>query len=1124
MKLLYYYFNESPQKTMSILFFSILAGMGEVSSVLLTVNGMQDVPMGRNYIFYAIFLPIAAATFVLSRRLSQIWTANLTETILNKLYIEIGNDIRHSELQTVETRNKSEIHLKMLKAQTITDISTKGVNAFQSLFAIFFLWLYVFWISPVGGLVCLLIFSLATTIHDLVQKQTKPIFDEEAKIEKELSNIFDHILYGAKEIRICPKKNYDLFENRLIPILFKVKESRIKLLFIFSQYWIFVFACFFVILIAIAFLFPSYYPVGTTFSLLVICFYVWTPLLMIITVLPEITAGKTAMDDLFQLAQDKNSNQKTTQFIYNPLKEQTIEFAQLSLENIGFKYKSQDGKFGFPLESITFTGSPGEIIIVCGGNGSGKTTMMKIITGLYPQSSGQILINNNSVQMTEYRHLFSTVFSDFHLFDSIYGVDTIDDTFVNNLLVQTRLNLVTKWIPDKKKFSTTHLSAGQKRRLALITSLIEDKPIYIFDEWTADQDPQFRKYFYETLLPFLKKQGKLIIAVSHDDRYFHIADKLLHMEYGRMISFKTPNKNTFEQKKESKNTKNMNYKSTHESIDLKKTSTEKKTYTQKKEHKIFELVQTTSKSQLINIFLYGLLSVIFLPVLNYSMFTVPYISNKSVEAKLFFISIITLVLILISYLRFCNYLILFIEDNIVQIRLKVMNQIRKTDLYSFEKTGIEKIQTSLTYDMKSISEISNAVAFISRSTFSIMGSLFFMAYLSKIAFFITISILFIAGFFFTYNQIMIRQTLYKVRESEKHLFDSVSDILNGFKELRLDFQKNNEFFNKRFISRCSQLKKLKLRISMRFIDIYTMVCSLWQTLFIILVLILPVIFYLPQNIIMMLAGFTVCLPIGPFADFIPRVTMSSISIKRLYELKDELYHLKSEHQGPTLDNIQSEFREIRYENIFFQYKENDNQQFSVGPLSINFYSGEIVFLAGGNGSGKSTLLNLLTGLYPFQSGKFFINNKEIEITQCRSLFSAIFYDVHLFDQFYGIENINTDKVNELLKLMKLEKTVQFNGKSFSTLDLSTGQKKRLAMVMAIMEDKPVYVFDEWAADQDPEFRKFFYENLLPTFKAQGKTVIAVTHDDRYFHIADRFIKLEYGKIFENVVRSCGRAA
>ncbi|MCI5148175.1 MAG: ATP-binding cassette domain-containing protein, partial [Candidatus Electrothrix sp. MAN1_4] len=169
-------------------------------------------------------------------------------------------------------------------------------------------------------------------------------------------------------------------------------------------------------------------------------------------------------------------------------------------------------------------------------------------------------------------------------------------------------------------------------------------------------------------------------------------------------------------------------------------------------------------------------------------------------------------------------------------------------------------------------------------------------------------------------------------------------------------------------------------------------------------------------------------------------------------------------------------------------------------------------ITGGNGSGKSTLLHLLIGLYSPDAGKIKLNGRRIDLRGYRELFAVVFSNVHLFERFYGVEHVDEARVHELLALMQLDTKVKFQEGQFSTLDLSTGQKKRLAMVTAVMEDKPVYVFDEWAAGLDPEFRVYFYRSLLPTLKRQGKIIIAVTHDDRYFDVADRVIKMEYGQI------------
>ena len=207
------------------------------------------------------------------------------------------------------------------------------------------------------------------------------------------------------------------------------------------------------------------------------------------------------------------------------------------------------------------------------------------------------------------------------------------------------------------------------------------------------------------------------------------------------------------------------------------------------------------------------------------------------------------------------------------------------------------------------------------------------------------------------------------------------------------------------------------------------------------------------------------------------------------------------------------FSNIEYNRLMFDYtNKNGTSGFSIGPIDLTVKKGEILFITGGNGSGKSTLLKLMTGLYFPLSGSIEINGKEARIEELRSLFSPIFTDPYLFDKFYGLDNIDSEKVNTLLSEMELNEKTQFNEDRFTELDLSTGQRKRLAMVIALMEDKPIYIFDEWAAEQDPHFRKYFYEILLPSLKAENKTIIAVTHDDHYFHAADRIVKLDYGQI------------
>jgi putative ATP-binding cassette transporter len=200
-----------------------------------------------------------------------------------------------------------------------------------------------------------------------------------------------------------------------------------------------------------------------------------------------------------------------------------------------------------------------------------------------------------------------------------------------------------------------------------------------------------------------------------------------------------------------------------------------------------------------------------------------------------------------------------------------------------------------------------------------------------------------------------------------------------------------------------------------------------------------------------------------------------------------------------------------------------NEGFTLGPIDLTLLPGELVFISGGNGSGKTTLAKLITGLYMPESGEVRLNGHSITNENrefYRQHFSVVFQDFHLFNSLLGLAGSRRDeRVRAYLEKLKLDRKVEIKDGVFSTIDLSQGQRKRLALLTAYVEDRPIYVFDEWAADQDPLFKDIFYFKLLPELKARGKTILVITHDDRYYDVADRIIKLEYGKVeFDNRVK------
>jgi putative pyoverdin transport system ATP-binding/permease protein len=188
----------------------------------------------------------------------------------------------------------------------------------------------------------------------------------------------------------------------------------------------------------------------------------------------------------------------------------------------------------------------------------------------------------------------------------------------------------------------------------------------------------------------------------------------------------------------------------------------------------------------------------------------------------------------------------------------------------------------------------------------------------------------------------------------------------------------------------------------------------------------------------------------------------------------------------------------------------------LGPVNLSFSPGELVFIVGGNGSGKTTLAKMLTGLYIPESGEIMLDGKaitEANRDSYRQLFSAVFSDFFIFDQLLGLgDDSIDDEAREYIEKLQLDHKVKVQDRKLSTTKLSLGQRKRLALLTAYLEDRPIYVFDEWASGQDPIFKQFFYLHLAPELKAKGKTVIIISHDDRYYHLSDRLIKLEDGQV------------
>jgi len=487
------------------------------------------------------------------------------------------------------------------------------------------------------------------------------------------------------------------------------------------------------------------------------------------------------------------------------------------------------------------------------------------------------------------------------------------------------------------------------------------------------------------------------------------------------------------------------------------------------------------------------------------------LSEGQSKIRLFMMFILTFSLYQLAFNKFYKGVTYTVENKVAHIRKMIMDQIRQSELITFEQIGVNKIYTALTYDIKAVSDISQAIASSMIAVVLLSYLMIFLAIISIAAFGIILVTLLFSGLIYLSNQIVIKDSVFASRDYEKKMLKSFRNILFGFKDLKLNDKKNDDFFYNELKINTRKLSKSKIKSASQFVTHYSLTFGMWQLLIILVVLVLPVLGISSSDKLVVIIGIILFMPFGQLMEQIPRLTLATISFGRLFALKEELARLNKEIKPPVslLDNFV--FKKISFENITFTYTGDERHNFQIGPLSVTFKANEITFITGGNGSGKSTLLKLITGLYPIHSGNIYLNDEQIDIQRYRALFSAIFTDYHLFDRFYGVTNKANEYIDQLIKLMELDQKIKYTDDRFDDISLSTGQRKRLAFIMNMAENKPINIYDEWAADQDPHFRKLFYHKLLPMQKNLGKAVIAVTHDEKFFYLSDRRLILERGK-------------
>lgn len=494
-------------------------------------------------------------------------------------------------------------------------------------------------------------------------------------------------------------------------------------------------------------------------------------------------------------------------------------------------------------------------------------------------------------------------------------------------------------------------------------------------------------------------------------------------------------------------------------------------------------------------------------------------TSSSEKRTAFILFALVLIGAFLSRRFYQSRLIRFTNEVLFSLELSIVQKVVQTTYESFTRLDKEKIYTAIG-DIKTIVHFPRVVIDVFNTSTMILFSLTYMLFVHPMLAGIVLAmaaLLFVV--YFVQNK-KISAAFETIRELENEYYRYLNDLLSGYKDIKMSSVRNQTIYEEYLQKNRKETEKLETKASIQYTNNEVLGNFAWFAILGFVIFGLPLLGKIDQQATI---SFTVTILyiIGPLTTLIgtlPYFSRSTTAIRRLQAFESQVQSLNVIEAAPTPPRWTQEFRSLTFRDLEYSYKDDSNKTlFHLGPLNLTIKQGETIFIVGSNGSGKSTFLLLLAGLLEKHWGELYLNGNPVsrqEGSAYRDLITTIFTDTYLFSENYDNFSLqeNDPTLQHYVKLLGLTNKIRYTKRGTMSGNLSKGQQKRLAMILALMENKPIIVLDEWAAEQDPQFRYYFYDQLLPLLKKAGKTVIAVTHDDRYFGFADRIIEFNKGCI------------
>jgi len=480
-------------------------------------------------------------------------------------------------------------------------------------------------------------------------------------------------------------------------------------------------------------------------------------------------------------------------------------------------------------------------------------------------------------------------------------------------------------------------------------------------------------------------------------------------------------------------------------------------------------------------------------------------------------------LVVLSFLAcraFQNYLIRTTQQIIYHFEVALVDEVRRGSLQSFEQLATGEIYSAIS-DIRILAQFPEyLILFVNAVVFVLCGTAY-LVWTSAPGGLLTIGCMVVLFKIYLVRNKRIMADLNEVRNLQDDYYSYLSDLLAGFKQIKLSGDKSNNIFQKHIVRNRASSLRLGSRAASGYAGNELIGTYSWYLLIGLILFGMTKFLGLSntQEITFLVTVLYLMAPVANIVIFIQHYGLVAIALERILGLQDKVGVAKAGDE-PVEDRVPaaSGLKSIRFHQVGYSYNVQNGEAFVLGPIDLRINKGEILFLTGANGSGKSTVLKLLCGLYTPHSGEIYINDQLLagsRLQEYRNTISAVFSDNVLFTRNYLSREFrhSREQLSAYLELLQLTDKVNIQFDKDQLADtLSSGQKRRVALSLALLEENDLLVLDEFAAEQDPQFKKEFYHKILPYIRDMGKTIVAVTHDDRYFGLADRVLKLEDGTI------------